>query len=378
MPNRAPALLLAFALTALACSATEDSAPKAVPTWEKAGAHAVGHTVLALEDASRGRKLNLHLWYPTEAEALADESRIPVAELVPEGEDRDTLASLVADAPERCTRKLTGPVSPESPMAGSGRLPLVVFSHCHGCLGIFSFGIAERLSSHGFVVAAPDHPGDTLFESLEGTNAPLDGEFLSLRAGDIRFVLDTLLDAEAEVLPERLRNRFDEERVGAFGHSYGAATTGLVLQEDARVKAGFAIAAPMESPLLRGPKMVDIDRPVAFLLAREDNSITEIGNAYIRANFEAAKKDAWLFEVADAGHWSFSDLCAVTDKFRAGCGEGKRHEGRADFTYLDNDSAREIGAAYVTAFMAAMLDGAPEARAYLDAPDTEGIVTTRN
>lgn len=378
MAIRARALFLAFALGPLACSATEDSAPKAIATWEKPGAHEIGHTVLALEDANRQRKLTLHLWYPAEAEGRADDSRKPVAELVPAGKDRDSLANLIADAPEPCTRKLTGPLSPDSPLLGTERFPLVVFSHCHGCLGIFSFGIAERLASHGFAVAAPDHAGDNLFESLEGTNAPLDGEFLSLRAGDIRFVLDTLLDADSEALPTHLRDRFDIERVGAFGHSYGAATTGLVLQEDARVKAGFAIAAPMESPLLRGPKMVDIDRPVAFLLAREDNSITEIGNAYIRANFESARKDAWLFEVADAGHWSFSDLCAVTEKFRAGCGEGKRHQGREAFTYLDNGLARDIGAAYVTAFMAAMLDGDAEARGYLDAPNADGIVTTGN
>lgn len=367
--------VFALPLTVLACGADSDPPGKTSAPWEEPGPRAVGHAVLSFEDTARERKLDVHLWYPAGAHVDDQMQSMAVSALVPEGEARDTLASLVAEANDTCTRRVTGPLSHESAIAEAEPFPLVVFSHCHGCLGIFSFGIAERLASHGFVVAAPDHAGDTLFESLEGTSAPLHGDFLAVRAGDIRFVMDTLLDAESMKVPAPFRGRFDAERVGIFGHSYGGATTGLVLQDDPRPKAGMSIAAPMESPLLRGPKMANIDRPVAFLLAREDNSIGEIGNAVIRSNFEAARRSAWLVEVADAGHWSFSDLCAVTEKFRAGCGEGKRQTGGEPFTYLDNARARDIGAAYVTAFMAAELTGNMEARDYLGRGHPEAIVT---
>lgn len=367
--------VFAVPLAVLACGTDADPPGKASAPWEARGSHAVGHAVLSFEDTDRERKLDVHLWYPAEPHAEEQMQGRAVSTLIPEGEARDTLESLVAEANGTCTRQVTGPLSHGSAIAGTEPFPLVVFSHCHGCLGIFSFGIAERLASHGFVVAAPDHAGDNLFESLEGTSAPLHGDFLAIRARDIRFVMDTLLDAESNEVPAPFRGRFDAERVGVFGHSYGGATTGLVLQDDPRAKAGISIAAPMESPLLRGPKMANIDRPVAFLLAREDNSIGDIGNAVIRSNFEAARRSAWLIEVADAGHWSFSDLCAVTEKFRAGCGEGKRQTGGEAFAYLDNDRARDIGAAYVTAFMAAELTGDMEARDYLGGSHPDGVVT---
>lgn len=369
-------LTLSFALPLVGCGEKDDAPPPALSArWEQPGQYPVGHAVFSLEDGARERTLLVHVWYPAEEGSESAAEALSIEQLIPEGEDRETLATLVAAAPEACTRRATRSIA-DAPPSGTSPFPLVTFSHCHGCLGLSSFGIAERLASHGFAVVAPDHTGDTLFESLRGTKAPLDGDFLAVRSGDVRFVLDTLLDAESPLVPAPLRGRFDPERVGAFGHSYGAATTGLVLQEDARTKAGLAIAAPMQSPVLRGPDMAKIDRPVAFLLAREDNSIAEIGNSLIRSNFQAAKQAAWLFEIADAGHWSFSDICALTDSFRAGCGEGNRQQDGDAFTYLDNEVARGIGASYVTAFMAAELRGEMEARDYLREARPEAFVTT--
>lgn len=375
MAIRARITVLAFALSPLACSADDEPAKAAVPAWEQSGPHAIGHTVFSLEDAQRTRQLTVHLWYPAEAANTDTDAGVPITELLPEGKDRDTLAGLVAKAPVECTRRVTSSMSDADPWQTKAKFPLVVFSHCHGCTAFSSFSIAERLASHGFAVAAPDHAGDTLFDSLEGTSAPLDGEFLAVRAGDVRFVIDTLLDTESTAVPAPYRGRFDADQIGVFGHSYGAATTGLVLQEDPRVKAGFAIAAPMESPLLPGPEMKKISRPTAFLLAEEDNSITVIGNGFIRSNFEAAPGSSWLFEVKDAGHWSFSDICGLTSSLAAGCGQGYRQLGREEFTYLDNGSARDIGGAYVTAFMTSELLGNSEARDYLGGSRPEGLVT---
>jgi predicted dienelactone hydrolase len=363
-------LLVALGLACASCGSGEDTAGSSVTapvaTWETPGPYPVGHSTLALVDAKRGRALQVSLWFPADEGARAAAERgVPVDELVPEGADRATLAGLVAKAPAGCTNR-TARSAPDAAPATLDALPLVVFSHCHGCARFSSFTIAERLASFGFAVAAPDHAGDTLFEALDGVSAPLDGEFLAVRATDVSFVLDALLDPSTPEVPASLRGRFDPDRVGIFGHSYGGATTGLVLQDDPRPKAGLAIAAPMESPILPGPKMANIERPVAFLLAKEDNSITELGNGLIRTNVEEARADKWLYEVADAGHWSFSDLCALTPSFDAGCGAGSRQTDGEDFTYLDNATARALAAAYVTAFMTAELHADPKARTYLD------------
>jgi dienelactone hydrolase len=161
-----------------------------------------------------------------------------------------------------------------------------------------------------------------------------------------------------------------------FGHSYGGATTGLVLARDPRVKAGLAIGAPMENDLLPPAKMAEIHQPAMFLLAREDNSISEIGNNIIRANFQHGNKPIWLAEVDDAGHWSFSDIAGLTPKLAAGCGEGTRQtESGEPFFYLDNEGARALAASYVTSFVAANLSGDGAAKAFLTATHPSGVVS---
>ena len=42
-------------------------------------------------------------------------------------------------------------------------------------------------------------------------------------------------------------------------------------------------------------------------------------------------------DIADSGHWSFSDLCGLSEAFSPGCGRGTRHsdkESGESFDYL--------------------------------------------
>lgn len=68
--------------------------------------------------------------------------------------------------------------------------------------------------------------------------------------------------------------------MGVFGHSFGGVTAGMVLTEDTRPRAGLALAVPMENPLLPGVVVADLQVPLLFVRAIEDNSITEIGNDF--------------------------------------------------------------------------------------------------
>jgi hypothetical protein len=114
-----------------------------------------------------------------------------------------------------------------------------------------------------------------------------------------------------------------------------------------------------------------------FILAREDNSISEIGNNIIRSNFKRANTPSWLQEIDDAGHWSFSDICALTPNLAPGCGEGTRQtEAGESFYYLENESARSLAASYVTAFFLAQLRGDAGARAFLSAKHPSGVVAS--
>jgi len=368
LPPLFRSVVLVVALVALAgCSDGDDGFPADGP-------YGAGNTTVTLRDPSRDRTLTVEVWYP--ADAPRDAAGEPVQGFYPPGADRDRYAELLAASPDPGPSRGTRSTRDAVPAGVSGDgWPVVVFSHCHACTRFSSFSLAERLASRGFVVAAPDHAGNVLFDDTLGLNA----DTLRVRADDVSFVLTALLDASsgADALPGTLLAALDPARVGVFGHSFGAVTTGLVLQDDARFRAGAAIAAPFENPLLPGVAMEQIDEPVLFVVAREDNSITEIGNQFIRANFDAAPAPVWKVEVSDAGHWSFSDVCALGGTlFLAGCGDGVRQTTpRQPFTYLPIADGIAIGQAYVSAFFASELQGDATARAFLATAVPDDVVT---
>jgi dienelactone hydrolase len=351
--------------------------PPADADYDQAGPHPVGHTRIEIDDASGLRVLPVEIWYPADlAAAQAAEVGVPLEEFEPPGPQRDLLAALVAAAPAGCTRTHTHSAADAVPAEAVTPYPLVVFSHCHECVRFSSFSIAERLASHGFAVAGVDHVDGTLYEGQAGTAVPISDEFLMVRVSDVGRVLDVLLDPETLALPPELAGRFDATRVGAMGHSFGGATTGRVLQDDGRVHAGLVIAAPVQSPFTPTNSLAAITEPMMMMLAQEDNAILEAGNDFIRGNFADANPPVWLVEFADAGHWSFSDVCGLVPQFTPGCGEGERQtEPGILFTYLDNELARDITATYAARFFAAQLRDEVAADAELDVAEPEDIVT---
>lgn len=336
---------------------------------EAAGMYPVGTAHVTLTDAGRTRELSTQLWYPAVAGTAVP--GFPIAELEEEP-NRATYADLLAAADPACPTR-TAHAALDATVA-PGSFPLIAFSHCHECTRFSAETIAERLASHGFVVVAVDHTGNTLWNQQAGDGLPLDTTTLALRVGDVRFALDQVLAGTAPV-PAAITAAIDAEHVGVMGHSFGAVTAGKVAQEDARVDAALALAAPMENPLLPGVMVTAIAKPLGFMLAREDNSITEIGNDFIRTNFGKATSGAWKIEIADAGHWSVSDVVGVIPGFAPGCKEGTRQTDGAPFTYLDAATGRGIAASYATAFFESYLRGDAGAKAYLTSLRPAGVIT---
>lgn len=153
------------------------------------------------------RTLRLALWYPTDAT-----------------EGQEVRYQGLFEAPG-----VLGAVAP-SP----GAHPVVVFSHGHQGFAENSSFLAVHLASHGWVVAAPDHTGNTTFDGPGRTT-----EIYFQRAHDVGAVLD--------VLPERIPSA-DLERVVAVGHSFGGYTmyglSGAVYDIDALIVACESGAGP--------------------------------------------------------------------------------------------------------------------------------------
>jgi dienelactone hydrolase len=388
MRTRRAFLATAVLLCAAACSDGEargtggepdggESVPSAVDP-SKQGPYVVGTTSFELA-AHDSRKLPVQIWYPA-AEAARSEAATghPFAHIEPPGERRDKLAQLVADAPAGCTTQTFHAADGAPAAERDAPWPVVLFSHCNACTRFSELSVAERLASWGFVVAAPDHEQNTLYDELAGVPSPLNPEFLQVRGKDMKDVLDAVL-AGGDGVPEGLRGHLDEDHIGMFGHSFGSITTGLVLQDEARVKVGAMLAAPPELPVITGVSVANLKKPGLFVLAEEDNSVGALGNDLIHQNYENYPAPAWLLSVKDAGHWSFSDIAGIVPGLMPGCGEAKRQSDPSQaFSYIDPDVGRDIAVRYVTAFLAAQLLGQKEAAAYLSIAAPDDLVTLVN
>ncbi len=349
---------------ALACGSSPDSGTPGL-LWSATGPHSAGTTLLSLAVEGREKPLSARLWYP----ATRAPTPLSLASLVDDPERSATLQALVAEAPAGCPTEAID-AAMEGPGV-SGLFPVVVLSHCHNCLGLSGASVAATLARHGYLVVAPDHAGDTLFDLLEGEGGNLDEPTLVQRARDASAALSAVLDGDG--LPAGLRG--DPARVGALGHSFGAVAVGRLLRDDPRVQAAFTLGAPLDNPLLSGVDAAEVEVPVLQVLLEEDHSIGTLGNDLIRSNHEALAGEAWLVSMPDGGHWSVSDLCGVVDAFLPGCGDDTRMQGSETFSYVPAEAARQTASSLAAAFFDHTLRDRALAFAWLKEPRTAVLVT---
>lgn len=334
----------------------DDAGPAAAPGGDAVpGDYAVGTSRIEVT-VSRARTLPVQIWYPA-VESARGAAR-PVSEFEPAGATRELLTEILAEAPDACTSKTQHAADSPDVSTGPSSFPLVIISHCHSGARFSLFTAAEKLASLGFVVVAPDHVGDTIYEQAANRPGATDTNQLLLRTDDLSAVLDHVLDAADSSMPAGLRGKLDPERIAVVGHSFGAITAGLSTSRDPRLKASVFIAAPPTFPILSPTVLADLKTPALFFYASEDNSLPTIVNDLIKSDYESYARQAWLLEVADAGHWSFTDIPGILPALSAGCGTAMRQtRPLARFDYLEPAVGRELTVRYVAAFLERVLLG---------------------
>ena len=238
---------LAVALAAGCHTPVDDSGVPPAVDYSAPGAYAVGRHTAQLDDLDRGRSLTIETWYPSDTAAQPT----PIEDLAVDPSDRSTYAALLAAAPAGCPSLTTSAsVDTAASTAPDAGWPVVLMSHCHDCTRWSTVTTAERLASRGFVVVAPDHAGNTLFDALAGTGLPLDTDTLALREGDVDFSLAAALSGQlVDGLP------LNADAVGVFGHSFGGV-----------IDQGLAIKHPEKVDLV-----VTYESPTPWVLHRELN-----------------------------------------------------------------------------------------------------------
>lgn len=366
-------MLLAIA----ACAGPADLPPQvAAPAapdarYAELGPNPVGVSVRVLLDGDRDdRPVTTVAFYPA-AEAGPS---TPVADLVPDAAHAATLSTLISAAPVTCVPREVAATAEAAPASISA--PLVLLSHCYGCLALSLHGVATRLASHGFAAVVVEHSGGAIWDDLAGRELPLDDAFLQVRAADVEFVREAVVAGASAILPEGLT--VDSARFGLVGHSYGGATAALVAGRNAEAAAVAALAVPLANPLFPSIDLEKITIPALLVEAVEDNSIGAAGNAFLRDNFRRLDGPAWHAALADAGHWSPTDVPGLLPAFAPGCGEGERQTNGQSFAYADPEATRAHVASLVSALMAFALRDEAGAGAWLDEGPGGPAVTMRS
>ena len=251
----------------------------------------VGRRTITLVDSSRDdRTLAVDLWYP----AMPSDAPPSTYEVFP------GVAFSAAAAQHNA------PV-----LAGS--FPLLVLSHGRTGMRLSYSLVCEALAARGAVVVSSEHPGDTLFDWLSGTQSD-DRTNEVDRVADCWLVLTALLNGQPE-LPGDVSAAIDHGRVALAGHSYGAYTAfavaagsrGVPPHPSVRAVIGFqAYTRSMSDALLQRvtvpallivseldqvtPATIDTDRPWALL-----NGPT------------------WRVDLAGAGHQAISDIALYAE-----------------------------------------------------------------
>jgi predicted dienelactone hydrolase len=318
--------LVAVVVVALgsACAGDPDDEPPPPPSAEQLlvpGPHAVGFRDLVVDYTAPApvgaRTLPLRLWYPAIA---AGE---PAAEYAVAG---------IVSVPSG--RALAAPA-----LAGGAPFPLAIYSHGSGGEGLIGYPYGEHLASHGWVVIAPNHVGNTALDGLMMTFDPF-GHIALERPLDISAILDWL---EAGAGGDPIAAAVTTARVLLFGHSFGAYTTfaggGVDLDvarlaancngsceelDDAALQdaiaAGFgdprvaAIApqAPALVPSYRDGELAALAVPTLLMSGRRDLTTTDAVQARPAWGGLDHPGDLWV-EAPDGGHLSFITVCDDLD-----------------------------------------------------------------
>lgn len=368
-------LLLVSLLSACQPSGdTGDTAPVVAPPpgWvapDVRGPYEAGVETFEYVDP-RGKAMVIEVWYP----ALPEDGEEP---------EPYPLLPITREAYREAPSDLRG-----------APYPLIAFSHGYSGIRYQSIFLTEVLAQHGYVVVAPDHPNNTLFD----VDDAMVGQVMAERPDDVRYAVDELL-ALSEGGHERLGAMVDPAAgYGIMGHSFGAITSmilvgaeldGQSMVDYCETRGGWLCSLVEDiDPALLTTEIVGDPRaqwPVAmspglwyaFGLEGEGlapvDEILMLGGTlddifdyteHIHPTYDYSSGPKALGTLEGAGHFAFSDVCEVAYLFLPECdteGEG----------YIPIAQAHTITQVLVTAWVGLHIKGDERYAPWLEADERE-------
>jgi predicted dienelactone hydrolase len=277
-------------------------------------------------DPNDRRELMVQVWYPAEPDPSAGR-----AAYVPDPQALAPLARLLGLPGFVLShlRHVTTNAVPSARVAqDEPRYPVLVFSHGRGGFRQHNTRQIEELVSHGYVVAAVDHPyaaagvvfpdgrvvaidpGMTGSAADEAQGAAMDATHPYF-ARDIVFTLDQLAAIDRADPYGVLTGRLDLARAGVFGVSLGGGVAAEACRQDERLRACLIMDMHMPPDLVRA----GLRQPTMWI-SRDAETMRQEGwpQTYIdevqtsmRAVYERLPGDGYLVLVPGMYHSDFSD-----------------------------------------------------------------------
>lgn len=263
------------------------------------------------EETGDNREFMMQLWYPRENTSIGD--------LVPYM-DYHTFHWLKQQSPlplfmipdHAYTFIHTHALTNAIPTRKNTSFPLIIFSHGYDGVRAIYTSLIENLASHGFIVAALDHPyiaGITVFPDGRiinlapvPTNPAKREEYfhkaLDAVTGDITCALNFLTDlARTNITWNHL---LDLSHVGVYGHSFGGGAAAMICHLDDRVTAGLALDGYFQGDVVDQ----GLDKPFLMMLAEghfDKDTVTQTLWTKITGG-------AYRAEVMGSTHYGYTDV----------------------------------------------------------------------
>jgi hypothetical protein len=283
------------------------------------GPYTIGTQSLHLIDASRPelftpdpndtREIMVQLWYPTQPNATGtpDQYMDPLTFLWLKNQSPLPLFMIPNDG-----YRFIHPHGQTHVPIAPGVHPVLIFSP--GYDGVYQIytSLIEDLASHGFIVAAINHPyvsGVTVFPGNRTVDIatppsdPVEHEAfleMSLRMiiGDAKFTLDVLTEMNAS--DPDFAGHFNLDKVGMFGHSFGGGNTVICCMQDSRFKAGLTLDAYTSESFLNAT----IHQPLCLMVQASrypnDNNTLLVYND--------TDNDAYIIGINGSTHYAYTDV----------------------------------------------------------------------
>lgn len=232
-----------------------------------------------MHDTIRNRILPTEIWYPASDDYLGQD-------LDEETQDKFSIIGIpgsqeaVRDAKRR-----------------EGTFPLIIFSHGFGGFNRIASHLCCHLASHGYIVASPNHVGNTIMDMVKLADKT-DQELMNLlsqvfldRPKDILFLIDCILENNASIPSDVIKGEY----VGVTGHSFGGWTTLMATSQDERISTILPIASA-------GGAVQDPNEENPFYDALDLNWKHEVNTLYVAADKDAQVPITSIYDLFNRTH----------------------------------------------------------------------------